>query len=38
MVVGYEVIRLALLLQLDGGPHHSEKIPDMKTSGGLDAA
>jgi hypothetical protein len=37
MVIGDEVKRLPLFLQLEGGFHHPEVIPEMQRAAGLDA-
>jgi hypothetical protein len=37
MVIGDKIIRLALVLQFDGGPHHPEIISEMQRAGRLYA-
>ena len=37
MIIGDEIKRLALLLQLDGRPHHPEIISEMQRARRLDA-
>ena len=37
VVIGNEVIRFALLLQVKGRAHHPEIIPEVQRAGGLDA-
>ena len=37
MIIRDEIERLALFLQLDGGPHHPEIISEMQRAAGLDA-
>ena len=37
MVIRNEIERLALFLQVNGGPHHPEIISEMQRAAGLDA-